>query len=158
VTFLAHICQKGIQSTMPGECGDLSQEIEKKLRWAQVANKVGLTFDITPFPYAVELDGSWSWRGKFNPTSVDRWFANYNKIVLQITKRAFELGAIYQVAATEMRSMHKHTNQWVNLAAKIRSVSNRPIVMNVSWFEVPHMFWKAFDLIGISAYYPIAPT
>lgn len=157
VTFLVLICQKGVTSNTPGECDNYQASLEQKLAWAKVAKQVGLTFDITPFPYALGKDG-WEWRGKFKPENVDLWFKNYQAIVRDITQKAYALGAIYQVVATEMRSLHKHTQHWVNLAANLRSITNRPLVMNVSWFEIPHMFWKAYDIIGISAYYPIALT
>ena len=158
VTFLVFLCQKGITSNYPTECNDFDHSVRTRLAWGEIARSEGLSFDLTPFPYSQEEDGSWRWRGEFDPSNLDLWFENYEKKIAELTKVAYEHGALYQVVGTELHSLHKYTSHWISMAKRLRKVTTRPLVMNVSWFEIPHRFWKAFDIIGISAYYPLAPT
>ncbi|MBB6673578.1 glycosyl hydrolase family 53 [Cohnella nanjingensis] len=87
----------------------------------------------------------------------DAWFESYGNFLWHYAEIAEELGCEMFCIGCEMVKTEPKTAHWEALIARIRTVYSGPLVYNanhgseegVAWFDL-------VDLIGTSAYYPVA--
>ncbi|HUP57227.1 MAG TPA: hypothetical protein VM598_07220, partial [Bdellovibrionota bacterium] len=96
------------------------------------------------------------WRGYFDPTDVDGWFASYTKWLEGVAQDAIELGSTELVVGSEFKPIYRHTEHWRRLLRHMRGVFPGPLIVTANWDEFDYGFWDEADAIGVSAYFPLS--
>ncbi len=112
---------------------------------------------------------SGTWRATINASNRDAWFQNYGNILIKYADIAKQNGVEGMCVGTELISMATYTSnadntqRWNSMIANVRSHFSGFLTYSANWGsgsfgeEAPHIgFWPALDMIGISAYYPLA--
>jgi hypothetical protein len=94
--------------------------------------------------------------GTLRPTSVQRWFDSYTKLILGYARLAETTRTEILNVGTELNSMENWSSQWVTLVSAVRAVYSGQVTYSINWFGVPHDFWDALDFIGVDAYFPLS--
>ncbi|MCL6604740.1 MAG: glycosyl hydrolase family 53 [Paenibacillus sp.] len=111
-------------------------------------------------PVVNSKDGIWRARIGF-PEEADQywseWFASYTNFIKHYAELAAELGCEMFCIGCEMVATETRSLEWRTLIKEVRSIYNGPIIYNANHGKEEGIDWlDAVDLIGISAYYPVA--
>jgi hypothetical protein len=97
------------------------------------------------------------WRGALQPRDVRGFFASLRSVAARYGALARSGGASLFVVASEMNSLQRHTDEWRRLAAAARAAFRGPVTYVANWDAVAGVgFWDAFDLVAVSAYFPLS--
>ncbi|HLP17705.1 MAG TPA: hypothetical protein VK470_15690 [Bacteroidota bacterium] len=109
---------------------------------------------------------SGEWRARITPDRAGAWFTAYAQMMMKYARLASEEHIEMLCIGTELISatQERFSAQWRSLIADIRSVYSGMLTYSSNWtglFDaVPEYeqisFWNELDLIGVSAYLPIA--
>ncbi|WP_420831242.1 glycoside hydrolase family 113 [Paenibacillus lignilyticus] len=87
----------------------------------------------------------------------DAWFQSYGNFLSHYAELAQELGCEMFCIGCEMVKTEAKQEHWSQLIARIRSIYDGPIVYNANHGSEERIKWfDQVDLIGTSAYYPVA--
>ncbi|MUT66611.1 glycosyl hydrolase family 53 [Paenibacillus sp. NEAU-GSW1] len=87
----------------------------------------------------------------------ERWFASYSNFIAHYAELAEELGCEMLCIGCEMIKTESQTEKWRQLIGRIRSIYNGPLIYNANHGKEEGVEWfEDLDLIGTSAYYPVA--
>jgi len=87
----------------------------------------------------------------------EQWFTSYQNFLIHYAELAEELGCEMFCVGCEMVKTESHTAQWREVIAAVRGVYNGPLIYNANHGSEEGVQWfDAVDLIGTSAYYPVA--
>lgn len=87
----------------------------------------------------------------------EAWFRSYTNFLLHYAELAEELGCEMFCIGCEMVGTEKQTGHWTRLIEQIRQVYSGPITYNANHGKEEGVEWFGLvDIIGTSAYYPIA--
>jgi len=124
------------------------------------AHELGLKVCLKPVVNSA--DGVWRARIGFPDDEEaqpywDAWFRSYANFVCHYAELAEELGCEMLCIGCEMAATEKQTGRWTALIERVRGLYGGPLAYNanhgceegVAWFD-------RVDVIGISAYYPVA--
>ncbi|SDY95458.1 hypothetical protein SAMN05421736_104310 [Evansella caseinilytica] len=105
-------------------------------------------------------DGIWRARIGF-PEEADfyweKWFRSYTAFLLHYAELAEELGCEMLCIGCEMIGTESRTEQWSALIDNVRKVYHGPITYNANHGKEDGIAWlDKLDIIGTSAYYPVA--
>jgi hypothetical protein len=98
------------------------------------------------------------WRGLLQPHDLDRWFASYDRRLLQLAALAAEERVERLSIGSELVSLERYADRWRELVRATRARYHGELLYSANWdrySEVP--FWQDVDLIGISAYWGVTP-
>jgi hypothetical protein len=85
------------------------------------------------------------------------WWQNYEAFMLHYAKIAADAHCEMLCVGCEMSSTEKFAEHWRRLIAEVRKIYKGPIVYNANHDAADGVKWfDAVDIIGISAYYPVA--
>jgi len=97
-------------------------------------------------------------RQRIQPSDPDRFFANFQAMMVHYARMAQAEGAALFVVGTELVDLTQpqHEQRWRRLIAAVRAVYDGPMTYAANYGEeltVP--FWDALDYIGVDMYAPL---
>lgn len=113
-------------------------------------------------PVVNSRDGIWRAHIGFPPEGGskpywDKWFQSYTNFMLHYAELAEELGCEMLCVGCEMVKTESQTEHWTALIAKIRAIYTGKLIYNANHGKEDNVEWfDLVDLIGLSAYYPVA--
>jgi hypothetical protein len=111
---------------------------------------------VTLKPHVDVDDGAW--RGTIRPDLSAAWFADYSAFVVQWAQFAETRGVATFVVGTELARTISSSSEWRGVIAEVRGVFNGRLTYAASWDEAQKVkFWDVLDIVGVDAYFPIAP-
>ena len=97
--------------------------------------------------------------GKIAPPSIDTWFENYSKLMLNYAKIAEESGSEHFSIGSEFVSLEKYTKHWKKLIADLREVYSGKLTYSANWDHVHVVeFWDDLDWMGMTGYFELSST
>ncbi|RCW74831.1 glycoside hydrolase family 113 [Saliterribacillus persicus] len=122
------------------------------------AKKLGLKVCLKPVVNC--KDGIWRARIGFAEEAEDewkKWFDSYNNFILHYAELAEELECEMFCVGCEMINTEVRTADWRNVIKNVRNTYSGPIIYNANHGKEDGVEWfDAVDIIGTSAYYPVA--
>lgn len=124
------------------------------------ARELGLKICLKPVVNS--KDGLWRARIGF-PEDADsywtKWFASYENFLLHYAELAEELDCEMFCIGCEMVGTEARTNEWSQIIQRVREVYSGSIIYNANHGKEDGIEWlDQVDIIGTSAYYPVADT
>jgi hypothetical protein len=113
-------------------------------------------------PHVDASDGSW--RGTFQPSDVNAWFASFNTFVTHWALLAQQQGVEMLCFGTEYRDLSGAANlaNWTTVIGNIRAIYPSPGLLayaanaTASGDEFTSVsFWSQVDVIGLDGYFPL---
>lgn len=131
------------------------RDVEHSVR---LAKELGLKVCLKPVVNS--RDGIWRARIGF-PEDADiywaAWFRSYTNFIKHYAELAEELGCEMFCIGCEMVGTEARETEWRTLIDEVRNLYSGPIVYNANHGKEEGIQWlDAVDLIGTSAYYPVA--
>ncbi len=124
------------------------------------AKKLGLKVCLKPVVNC--RDGIWRARIGFPEEATDKWekwFRSYQSFLIHYAELATELECEMFCIGCEMIQTEGQTAFWRQLIEQIRAIYHGPIIYNANHGKEDGVEWfDAVDIIGTSAYYPVAKT
>ena len=123
------------------------------------AHNRGIKVLLKPHIWASSFwDGKW--HGDIRMDDEAEWaafFDNYTAYILDQAKLAAETGADGLSVGVEMKGASGREEDWRRLVAKVREVYDGPVTYSANSDEWPDVaWWDALDVVGITAYFPLA--
>ena len=157
-------CQTSITSADVGSCqvrrpaftnaadvNMLARQNDNAVHLAQLAIAKGLS----PIFLPIIATPKWDWRGVFDPTDPQAWFASYTTWMQAVAQQAQALGMDELIVASEFVKIYRYSDQWKTFLKTIRNGFSNPLIVTVNWGQLDYGFWDQADAIGISEYYPL---
>lgn len=123
------------------------------------AHHLGFSVMIRPIMDEQVFLSSKMWRGEIKPKYIDRWFNDYEQLILTYAKLAQSTNAKILNIGTELNSMQKYQDHWIKLIKNVRQVYKGALLYSFNFDTVHEIqsnkFVKLLDYIGIDAYFPL---
>jgi hypothetical protein len=143
-------CQTTITSSDVGACSVGSQD--QAVHEAELAIAKG--FQVTFLP--IIATPTWEWRGTFQPTDVNAWFASYQAWLQNLVQIANSLHMSELIVGSEFSLLYQYESQWSALLKSLRPIYAGSLIVTVNWGnDIDYSFWADADAIGISTYFPL---
>ncbi len=99
------------------------------------------------------------WRGTLAPGDRDEWWRSYQAFILHYAALAAATRVDLFSVGSELVSMEQDRARWRALIASVRATYGGQLTYSANWdhFE-PIAFWDALDVMGVTAYQPLART
>ncbi|MGN7939090.1 glycoside hydrolase family 113 [Virgibacillus sp. 6R] len=111
-------------------------------------------------PVVNSKDGLWRARITFPEDATgywNKWFTSYTNFLVHYAELAEEFGCEMFCIGCEMIGTESRTEQWETVIEKVREVYHGPIIYNANHGKEEGVEWfDKVDIIGTSAYYPVA--
>lgn len=105
-------------------------------------------------------DKIWRARIGFPEEAIDlwgKWFQSYTNFMLHYAELAEELGCEMLCIGCEMVATERQTDHWEKVIERVREVYHGPLIYNANHGKEEGVKWfDKVDIIGTSAYYPVA--
>ncbi|MDD5309756.1 MAG: hypothetical protein PHU25_20760 [Deltaproteobacteria bacterium] len=115
--------------------------------------------EIMLFPILrMEDQSTGGWRGTLHPADPDRFWSNYQRLMLRLATMAERLAIPLLAVGSEMASLEAEDARWRSLIAAVRGVYRGKLVYSANWdhyFAVP--FFDALDYAGVTGYFELVP-
>lgn len=96
------------------------------------------------------------WRGTLKPTDPERWWAAYRTFILHYAQLAAGRADLLAVGS-ELVSQEADVDRWRALIRDVRAAFPGRLTYSANWDHYePVAFWDALDVVGVSAYWPLA--
>lgn len=122
------------------------------------ARSLNLRVFLLPIIHLEERSAT-KWRGTLQPADPAAWWASHRAFILHHARLG--AGTVDLLAVgSELVSMERDEDEWRALIAEVRGVFSGQLTYSANWDHfIPIRFWDALDVVGVSAYWPIAkPT
>eukprot|EP01132_Coremiostelium_polycephalum_P002023 gene2023-2490_t len=126
------------------------------------AHSVGLKVMLKPH---IDLtEDPTHWRGDigtfFNETQWEEWFQSYTTFILHYAEIAEKLNVELFSLFCELIGTTPRANDWREIASNVRDIYSGNLTMSANWGgqETNITYWDIVDIIGVDAYYPLAPN
>ena len=122
----------------------------------RAARQRHFTLMLRPLIDEQSLIADGQWRGSLRPSSVRGWFESYAGMVLPYAALAQQERVEILCVGTELVSLEQHTQEWMDLIAKVRAVFDGLLTYCANWdsFARP-TFWDALDFVGVDGFFPL---
>lgn len=107
-------------------------------------------------PHLDAYDGTW--RGSFEPTDIDAFFANYKAMILEQAAIAQAGGADMLSLGVEMDQLTtaQYRDYWIDIIEDVRAIYDGDLTYSAHWYDPAQVsFWDEVDIIGINPYVPV---
>jgi sugar phosphate isomerase/epimerase len=127
------------------------------VRPIRLAHELGLKILVKP--HLAYWGSPFRWRGEIefdSAASWERFWRDYERWIVGLAAAARDADGF--AVGTELdRTLH-HERAWRRIVARVREVSPAPLTYAANWTDYDRVpFWDALDVIGIQAYFPVAP-
>ena len=100
------------------------------------------------------------WRGTIDPGKhVDKWFDSYRDMLRKYAELSRDSHVDVLVVGSELVSMQKHTQQWVDTIAMVRGIYSGYLTYSSNWDNHfnPDLkpIWEQLDFIGMNSYWTL---
>jgi hypothetical protein len=124
---------------------------------AEAARSVGMTVALKPHLWC----GNHRWCGEIamrSETDWEAWFREFERFALHYAALAQRLTVPLLVIGTELKGTTHREREWRALIGRVRSLFDGVLTYSANWGDeiLVLPFWDAFDVIGVSAYWPLA--
>ncbi len=121
----------------------------------ELAHDRGLKVVLMPI-VLLENPRSGEWRGKINPTDLDRWWGHYEDYILFYAQVAAESEAEVFMIGSELVGLEDKTRQWRSLIRKVRKVYKGRLSYSANWDHYKDIeWWRDLDLVGMTVYHDL---
>lgn len=121
------------------------------------ARSKGLKVFLLPIIH-LEQRSPTDWRGTLKPADRAAWWQSYRAFILYHARLAPK-DVLLLAVGSELVSMEADVAEWRRLIKDVRAVFPGLLTYSANWDHfLPVRFWDDLDLLGISAYWPIAKT
>ncbi|MFJ3230357.1 glycoside hydrolase family 113 [Streptomyces sp. NPDC086787] len=121
-------------------------------RIVERAHAAGLKVMIKPH---VDLPGDLD-RARIRPRDRGAWFTAYRRFITHYADLAADTDAEQLAVGTELAGVSGDTAPWTEVIKAVRDHYDGPLTYAANYDEYRHIrFWKALDVIGIDAYWPL---
>lgn len=154
--FAGEMQTKGSPTIMWSENNDrmvTDIEIRRAIALARKHN-----FKVLLKPVVNCRDGAWRGTITFETEADwDKWWQDYEAFLLYYARIAAEEKCEAFNLGCEMLTTEGFTDKWRHVAAKVREIYQGPIIYNSNHGHTEKIdWWDTVDIIGVSAYYPVA--
>ena len=126
-------------------------------RLISLAHHMGMRVFLNPFVNSLDGDG---WQADFEPSSVPRWFASFDRYLAHYAALAQASGADLFAIGDEFDSLDSvpaYRPYWLKAITVARKYYHGPIVYGADYPNYQRVtFWRALDDVGIDAYFPLS--
>jgi len=126
------------------------------------AHNLGLKVMLKPHIDLINKFEGTYWRadiGFYNSKDWNKWFTNYQELILGYAKIAEKLNVEIFCIGTELSFTTQKDELWRNIISEVRKVYTGQIVYAANWDNFKNIkFWKELDFVGIDAYFPLSYT
>jgi hypothetical protein len=114
-----------------------------------------LRLEVVLRPYVDLLNNGW--RGAATPRRPAQWWRDYRRFIVRYAALAQRTGVSMYVIGTEMKSQSGRSARWRALVRHVRARYHGVVTYEANWDEFEDVdWWRAVDVIDISAYFPLA--
>ena len=139
---------------------DGSMRREDIIQTIKDAHAIGLKVLVKPHIWSRDFWNGDKWVGQIEmKTDAEwkQWFENYTKYVLYNAQIAAETRADSVCIGVELVKTSERESDWRALVAEVRKIYKGPICYSAEFQEWRNIkWWDAVDVIGITAYFPVA--
>lgn len=139
---------------------DGSMRREDIVRAINDAHAIGLKVLVKPHIWSRDFWNGDKWVGQIEmKTDAEwkQWFDNYTQYVLYNAQIAAETNADSLCVGVELVKTSGREHDWRALVAEVRKIYKGPICYSAEFQEWKNIaWWDAVDVIGITAYFPVA--
>jgi hypothetical protein len=97
------------------------------------------------------------WRGTLRPADPAAWWRAYEQFILHYADLAAQVGAAGLVIGSELGSTEGWRERWFHLAGQVEQRFHGDLIYSANWDHYDKVSFAArVDVLGISAYYPLA--
>lgn len=139
--------------------GDKTLTDEHLVREAENARALGLAVTMKPHIWSWQFWTMGKSRQDIVPADIVAWEKAYTAFAVHYAKVAERCGAVLYCVGLEYLAVTKaHPGLWGRVADACREHFSGQLTYAANWWEEAEAFadWKAFDLIGVNAYYPLS--
>ncbi|MBN2217129.1 MAG: hypothetical protein JW719_07115 [Pirellulales bacterium] len=156
LSFAAHVASKQSTEIDFGAANGSMVSDEEIHRAIGLARARGMKIMLKPMINS--RDGAWRAEIRFaSDKDWDAWWNHYEAFLLHYAKIAADAKCEMLCVGCEMRSMEPFADRWRQVIAKTRRIYSGLIVYDANHDDVDKVEWfDAVDVIGVSAYYPVA--
>jgi hypothetical protein len=130
---------------------------ELTARLTRRAHELGLRVMLFPILRLVHRTPK-EWRGSIHPADLDQWFQSYGALLVDLAHLARAERVEVLSVGSELASTERRADHWEDLIARVRRAYAGELLYSANWdhyTKVP--FWPSIDVVGISAYWGVAP-
>lgn len=124
------------------------------------AHERGIQVMLKPHVWSRDFGNGVDWHGTIAMDSEEEWaafFQNYTAYLVEQAKLAADTGADALCLGVEMMQTSGRSDDWRRLIAAVREHYDGPLTYSAHVDEYRRIeWWDAVDVIGISAYFPLA--
>jgi len=100
------------------------------------------------------------WRGTIDPGKrVDKWFDSYRDMLRKYAELSRDNHVDVLVVGSELVSMQKHTQQWLDTIAMVRGIYSGYLTYSSNWDNYYNddlkPIWEQLDFIGMNSYWTL---
>lgn len=123
----------------------------------QAAKAEGLEVALMPIVLLRSPRVRTDWRGMIQPRSPQQWFHSYGNMIEKYARLAEEKGVALFGVGSELVSMERYTDEWVDLIARVRKNYSGKIFYSSNWDHLGMSpAWSQLDALGVNAYFELA--
>lgn len=156
VSLVVHWRQHDVRATSIGPAHTVTLPDVQLRHVMQSARARGLRVFLFPI-LDIEIRRPLEWRGTIAPTSVNAWWAQYERFVLHYARIAGEEGVELLSIGSELGTTEAWKERWLRLIGAVRKVFRGALLYSANWDHYDHVtFWEKLDYIGVTAYNELA--
>ncbi|MCA9525250.1 MAG: hypothetical protein KC549_03005 [Myxococcales bacterium] len=119
------------------------------------ARRLGLRVAVLPILH-LQARPPGVWRGTLKPRDRARWWLAYRRFITHYARLSAGQAELFAVGS-ELLSMERDVAAWRGLIQEVRAVFPGQLTYSANWDHIePVRFWGALDVMGVSAYWPLA--
>ena len=126
----------------------------------QTAHQLGLKVMLKPHIDLTNKGPENYWRadiGFYNKEDWIKWFSDYKKFISHYAEIAQQNNVDIFCVGTELTFTTQKAESWFDVIKTVRGIYRGTLIYAANWDNYMNVkFWKALDLVGIDAYFPLA--
>ena len=133
---------------------------ESVTRTVAQARALGMRAVLFPI-VRLESPAPGEWRGSLQPIDAAAWWRSYSRLLLRYATLARRAGAAGLCIGSELGTLDRagQAGRWKQLAAAVRARFRGRLVYSANWDHFREVgLWDAVDVMGLSAYFELAPA
>ncbi len=142
-------------STLSTQGGESTSMTELK-RVIGLAEELSLKVILFPIIW-LDQRGEGEWRGTLAPRDLNRWWISYEEWITTLAVLAEKHKVSMLSIGSELSSLESDEGRWRAMIRRLRSSYSGLMTYSANWDHFDQVgFWDQLDMIGLTAYYPLA--